>query len=329
MLMMLRLIGRDAMLAVFAAAALVVAPAAKAQDFPQRPITFVVGLGAGGGQDINSRIYADAMSRILNQRVVVDNKTGAGGGVGAAFVQNAAPDGYTLLTVSGLQHAYVPATQPGLYEPVKGFTPVSLMFEIVSTLTIPADNPANNVAEFIDYARKKPGGITVGAPGPGSPPHMFAALIGESTGVPVRTVQYRGSSQAMTDLAGGRIDVAFPTYALGQPFIAEKKVKPIAVAAEKRWSEFPNLPTLVEAGLVKHMVAMWFGLLAPAGTPAPIVAKLNDAVAQASRDPELVRRMTATGTSIRVSAPDEMRTLMASETTSVESMIQRLGLRAQ
>jgi tripartite-type tricarboxylate transporter receptor subunit TctC len=123
--------------------------------------------------------------------------------------------------------------------------------------------------------------------------------------------------------------MAFPTYGLGAPFIAEKKVKPLAVAAEKRWSEFPNLPTLLEAGLVKHMVAMWFGLLAPAGTPAPIVAKLNDAVVQASRDPDLVRRMTATGTSIRVSAPEEMRSLLASESTSVDSMINRLGLRAQ
>ena len=326
---MTRRIGRNFVMAALSAASLAIVPAAGAEDFPQRPITFVVGLGAGGGQDINSRIYADAMSRTLGQRIVVDNKTGAGGGVAAAYVQNAAPDGYTLLTVSGLQHAFVPAAQPGLYEPVKGFTPVSLMFEIVSTLTIPADNPARNVAEFIEYGRNRPGGITVGAPGPGSPPHMFAALIGESTGVPVQTIQYRGSSQAMTDLAGGRIDVAFPTYALGQPFIAEKKVKPLAVAADKRWSEFPNLPTLLEAGLVKHMVAMWFGLLAPAGTPAPVVVKLNEAVVQASRDPDLVRRMTATGTSIRVSAPDEMRALMASETINVESMIQRLGLRAQ
>jgi tripartite-type tricarboxylate transporter receptor subunit TctC len=303
--------------------------AVKAQDFPQRPITFVVGLGAGGGQDINSRIYADAMSRGLGQRVVVDNKTGAGGGVAASYVQNAAPDGYTLLTVSGLQHVYVPATQPGLYEPLKGFAPVSLMFEIISALTVPEDMPVQNAAEFIAYGRKKPGGLTVGAPGPGSPPHMFGALIGETTGVPVQVIQYRGSSQAMTDLAGGRIDMAFPTYGLGAPFIAEKKVKPIAVAADKRWSQFPDLPTLVEAGLVKHMVAMWFGLLAPAGTPAPIVAKLNEAVAKASRDPDLVARMTATGTSIRVSAPDEMRILMVGESTNVESMIQRLGLRAQ
>jgi tripartite-type tricarboxylate transporter receptor subunit TctC len=326
---MTRRIGRRLVLSLVAAGFCVASTVSHAQDFPQRPITFVVGLGAGGGQDINSRIYADALSRNLGQRVVVDNKTGAGGGVAASYVQNAAPDGYTLLVVSGLQHTYVPATQPGLYELVKGFAPVSLMFEIISTLAVPADNPAQNIAEFIEYGRKKPGGITVGAPGPGSPPHMFAALIGESTGVPVQTIQYRGSAQAMTDLAGGRIDVAFPTYALGQPFIAEKKVKPLAVAADKRWSEFPDLPTLAEAGLVKHMVAMWFGLLAPAGTPALIVARLNEEIAKASRDPELVKRFTATGTSIRVSAPDEMRTLLASESTSVESMIQRLGLRQQ
>jgi len=300
---------------------------AVAQDFPQRPITFVVGLGAGGGQDINSRIYADVLSRNLGQRVVVDNRTGAGGGVAASFVQNAAPDGYTLLVVSGLQHTYVPATQPGLYEPVNGFAPVSLMFEIVSTLAVPAENPAQNIAEFLEYGRKKPGGITVGAPGPGSPPHMFAALIGEATRMPVQTIQYRGSSQAMTDLAAGRIDVAFPTYGLGKPFIDQKTVKPIAVAAEKRWSEFPELPTLVEAGLVKHMVAMWFGLLAPANTPAPIVQRLNEEIAKASQDPELVRRMTATGTSIRVSAPDEMRNLLAAESNNVNSMVQRLGLR--
>jgi tripartite-type tricarboxylate transporter receptor subunit TctC len=326
---MIRWIGQRRLSRLVAAASCIVAAPVLAQDFPQRPITVVVGLGAGGGQDINSRIYADAMSRSLGQRVVVDNKTGAGGGVAAAYVQNAAPDGHTLLTVSGLQHVYVPATQPGLYEPLKGFAPVSLMFEIISVLTVPEDMPVKNAAEFVEYGRKKSGGLTVGAPGPGSPPHMFGALIGEATGVPVQVIQYRGSSQAMTDLAGSRIDMAFPTYGLGAPFIAEKKVKPIAVAADKRWDQFPDLPTLVEAGLVKHMVAMWFGLLAPAGTPAPIIARLNEEVAKASRDPELVKRLTATGTSIRVSAPDEMRALLANESTNVDSMIKRLGLRPQ
>jgi tripartite-type tricarboxylate transporter receptor subunit TctC len=316
-------------MAALAAALLGIAAKANAQEFPQRPITIVVGLGAGGAQDANSRIYAEAMSRSLGQRVVVDNKTGAGGGVAAAYVQNAAADGYTLLTVSGLQQFYVPATQPGLYEPMKGFAPVSLMFEIVSTLAVPEEMPVINAAEFIAYGRSKSGGFTVGAPGPGSPPHMFGELIAQATGVPVRVVQYRGSTQAMADLAGGRLDMAFPTYGIGAPFIAQKKIKPIAVAAERRWSAFPDLPTLMEAGLVKHMVAMWFGLLAPGGTPAPILARLNEEVAKASHDPELVRRLTATGTSIRISAPQEMQSLMASESTNVESMIQQLGLRAK
>src|SRR5258708_10601599 len=293
--------------AMLAAVSFGTVTAAKAQDFPQRPITFVVGLGAGGGQDINSRIYADAMSRGLGQWVVVDNKTGAGGGVAASYVQNAAPDGYTLLTVSGLQHVYVPATQPGLYEPLKGFAPVSLMFEIISALTVPEDMPVQTAAEFIADGRKKPGGLTVGAPGPVSPPHMFGALIGEATGVPVQVIQYRGSSQEMTDLAGGRIDRAFPTHGLGAPFIAEKKVKPIAVAADKRWSQFPDLPTLVEAGLVKHMVAMWFGLLAPARTPPPAVAKLNEEVPQASRHPQLLTTLTATRPRSGVTAPGGQR----------------------
>jgi tripartite-type tricarboxylate transporter receptor subunit TctC len=320
---------RGSVVAALCGVSFALAASAGAQDFPQRPITFVVGLGAGGGQDVNSRMYADAMSRSMGQRVVVDNKTGAGGGVAAAYVQNAAPDGYTLLTMSGLQHFYVPATQPGLYEPIKGFAPVSLMFEIVSTLTVPEGMPVKNAAEFIEYGRKKPGGLTVGAPGPGSPPHLFGALIGEATGMPVQVIQYRGSSQAMTDQAGGRIDMAFPTYGLGAPFIAEKKVKAIAVAADKRWSQFPDLPTLMEAGLVKHMVAMWFGLVAPAGTPAPIIARLNQEVVKASHDPELVRRMTATGTSIRVSTPEEMRTLLADGSANVDSMVKRLGLRTQ
>jgi tripartite-type tricarboxylate transporter receptor subunit TctC len=324
-----RRLGRNFALVPMAVCLLGWSVEAFAQDFPQRPITFVVGLGAGGAQDSNSRIYADAMSRSLGQRIVVDNKTGAGGGVAAAYVQNAAPDGYTLLTVSGLQHFYVPATQPGLYEPIKGFAPVSLMFEIISTLAVPEEMPVSNAAEFIAYGRNKPGGLTLGAPGPGSPPHMFGVLIAEATGMSVRTLQYRGSTQAMAYLAGGRIDMAFPTYGIGAPFIAQKKVKPIAVAADKRWDVFPDLPTLKEAGLVKHMVAMWFGLLAPAGTPAPIIAKLNEEIAKASRDPDLVKRLTATGTSIRISAADEMRSMMVSEATNVDSMIKQLGLGAK
>ena len=124
----------------------------------------MVGLGAGGGTDINARIFAEAISRNIGQRIVVDNRTGAGGGVAAAYVQNAAPDGHTLLVISGLQHAYLPATQAGMYEPVKGFAPVTTFFEMISMLTVPADNPAQTIAEFIEYERRNQGAFRSARP---------------------------------------------------------------------------------------------------------------------------------------------------------------------
>jgi tripartite-type tricarboxylate transporter receptor subunit TctC len=318
-----------AAMTLWAAMACWAATPVAAQDFPQRPITLVLGHGAGGGTDIYMRIYAEAVSRYLGQRIVVDNRSGAGGAVAASTVQQAAPDGYTLLGVSGLQHAYLPASQPVAYEPLKGFAPVTLLFEIVSALAVPEDNPARTIAALIEYGRKKPGGLSAGSPGPGTPPHLFGAMITEATGVPVQVIQYRGSTTIMTDLAAGRIDFAFPTYGVGQPFLTTNKIRGLAVAADSRWDRYPELPTMLEAGIIKHMVAMWYGLLAPAGTPAPVLRRLHDAFIQASRDPDLVQRLTATGTSIRTSTPEEMRSLMVTETTNVESMIKRLGLRAQ
>jgi tripartite-type tricarboxylate transporter receptor subunit TctC len=304
------------------------AGAAFAQDYPQRPITFVVGFGAGGGTDINARIFAEAISRNIGQRIVVDNRTGAGGAIAAITVQQAEPDGYTLLVISGLQHAYLPATQSAArYEPIKGFAPITTFFEMISVLAVPTGNPATNVKEFIEYARNKPGGVTVGSPGVGSPPHLFGALIAENTGVPVQAVQYRGSTPIMADLAGSRIDFAFPTYGLAQSFVAEKKARALAVAADARWSELPDLPTLVEAKLVKEMPAMWFGVVAPAGTPAPIVKRINDEFAKAAKDPEVIKKINATGMAVRISTPQQMRDLMVAESARINALVERLKLK--
>jgi tripartite-type tricarboxylate transporter receptor subunit TctC len=311
---------------LIAASTLLTAFNAGAQDFPTRPITLIVGLGAGGGTDINARLYAEVISRSLGQRVIVENRPGAGGATAAAQVERAAPDGYTLLVISGLQHAYSPVVQPGVYEPVKGFAPVSLIFDMVSMLTVPIDSPAQNTGELIELGRKKPGGLSLGAPGVGSPPHLFGALINEATGVPLQTVQYRGSTTIMADLAGARIDFAFPTYGLGQPFLADKKVRALAIASDRRWSEMPELPTLKETGVVREMVPMWFGVVAPAGTPASILQKLHQQFVAASRDPDLVKRITATGNAIRTSTPEEMHQVMVAESAKVESLVRRLNL---
>src|SRR5262245_25862135 len=146
---------------------------APAQDYPNRPITLMVGLAAGGITDVTARLYADAASKITGQRITVENRTGAGGGVAAAAVQNAAPDGYTLLVFSGSQHATVPAVGTAGYEPVKGFAPVTFLFNSVVVLAVPSDSPAKTMAELHDLGRKKPGGLTFGTPGLGSPSHQI------------------------------------------------------------------------------------------------------------------------------------------------------------
>src|SRR5262245_35162755 len=169
-----RLMGR---LAATAIALSLISTATPAQDFPSRPLTLMVGLAAGGITDVTARLYAEAVSKNIGQRVIVENRTGAGGAVAAATVQIAPPDGYTLLVFSGSQHATVPAVSQANYEPVKGFAPITFLFNSVVVLAVPADSPAKSLAELQDYGRKKPGGLTFGTPGLGSPSHLLGAKI--------------------------------------------------------------------------------------------------------------------------------------------------------
>ena len=197
--------------AVLSAGLALIATAAPAQDYPNKPITLMVGLAAGGITDVTARLYAEAVSKSIGQRVTVENKTGAGGGVAAAYVQNAAPDGYTLLVFSGSQHATVPAVSNATYDPVKGFSPITYLFNSVVVLTVPADSPAKTMNELHDWGRKKPGGLTFGTPGLGSPSHLLGAKILLADKVPFETVHYRGGAPMMADLITGRVDFSWPT----------------------------------------------------------------------------------------------------------------------
>jgi len=260
--------------------------------------------------------------------VIVENRTGAGGGIAAASVQKAKPDGYTLLVMSGLQHAYTPASQAKpMYQPVEGFAPVSLFFEMISVMATPADHPAKTVEEFIKHGKTKAEGLSLGSPGVGSPPHLFGALMQDKTGMKMEIVQYRGSTPMMTDLVGGRIDVGFPTFGLAKSFMADKRIRPLAIAASARWKELPELPTMVEAGFVEEMPAMWFGVVAPAGTPEPIVARLNEEFKKAASDPDVIKRLNSTGMAVRTSTPDEMKDLMVAESKKIEALVERLDLK--
>jgi tripartite-type tricarboxylate transporter receptor subunit TctC len=228
-----------------------------AQEFPSRPISIMVGLAPGGITDVTARLYAEAVSTSIGQRIIIENRQGAGGAVAAAAVQNAAPDGYTLLVFSGSQHAAVPAVQSAPYDPVKGFQSITLLFDLAALLAVPVTSPANTVAELLDYGKKKPGGLLFGSPGVGTPSHLLAAKISDATKTPMQYVHYRGGAPMMADLVTERVDFALASYTVGKGFFIEKKLKALAVDAAGRMSVMPDVPTLTEAGLGQAKVASW------------------------------------------------------------------------
>jgi tripartite-type tricarboxylate transporter receptor subunit TctC len=287
----------------------------------------MVGLAAGGITDVTARLYAEAVSKSIGQRVTVENKTGAGGGVAAAAVQNAVPDGYTLLVFSGSQHATVPAVSNANYDPVKGFSPITYLFNSVVVLTVPADSPAKTMKELHDLGRNKPGGLTFGTPGLGSPSHLLGAKILLADKVPFETTHYRGGQPMMADLITGRVDFSWPTLSTSRSFLADGKLRALALDADTRWGPLPDVPTLVELGYANQRVASWFALAGPAGMPPALVSKIRDIFVQASKDPELQKRLSENGTPIVSSTPEEMGRAMAAEWDTMQVLAKTLNLR--
>ena len=242
--------------------------AAQAQEFPTRSITIVVGLAAGGVTDVTTRQYAEVVSKTIGQPIVIENRPVAGGAVAAAAVQNAPPDGYTLLMVVGSQFASLPAIGATGYDPVKGFAPVTLLFRLPTLLVVPFDSPAKSMGDLLALGKSKPGGILLGSPGAGSPGHLLAARISMGTDTPMQYVQYRGGAPVMADLVAGRLDFSLASYNSARSHIDARKLRPLAIDADARLPALPDVPTLTEVGLAQYKVPDWCGLLAPAGTPA-------------------------------------------------------------
>jgi tripartite-type tricarboxylate transporter receptor subunit TctC len=313
-----------------AAMLLFCASSAHAQDFPSRPITIIVGVAPGGITDLATRAYANAVSKNTGWKVVVENRTGAGGAVAAKAVESAAPDGYTLLTVVGAQFASIPAMQnPPPFDPVRGFQPITLTFRLAQLLAVPANSPASTVAELLALAKTKDGGLSFGTPGAGSPAHLLGAKIALATGAPMQYVHYRGGPPMIADLVTGRIDFGLLSYIAAKPHIDDKKLKGLVIDSETRIDQIGNVPTLIEAGLAKERVANWFGLAAPAGTPDAVVKKLNAEFVRASSDPDLISQLEKSGAQVATSSPAEMERLVKDEVASMTHLIQALGLRKE
>jgi tripartite-type tricarboxylate transporter receptor subunit TctC len=302
---------------------------AHAEDYPARPVTLVVSFAPGGITDVMARAYADVVSRNVGQPVVVENKAAGAGAVAAASVQKAAADGYTLLVFAGAQNAVLPAMEKVPYDPIDGFAPVTVLFNLVNFLVVPNDSPAKTLDELLALGHSKPGGLSAGTAGVGTTGHLTAERLKLSTGTPMQAVQYRGGAPMLADLLTGRIDFALLAYNVVKPQVDAGKLRLLAVDADKRWPDAPDVPTLSEAGAHQPKVASWFALAAPRGTPAAVVDKIHDAFVKAAQDPELARRARQNGALIAPTTPARLREMMTREAADTGGLVRQLGLRPQ
>jgi tripartite-type tricarboxylate transporter receptor subunit TctC len=302
-----------------------------AQEFPTRPITILVGVVPGGVTDLATRAYANAVAKNTGWKIVVENRPVAGGAVAATAVQNAAPDGHTLLTVVGAQFASIPAMQSNNppFDPVRGFQPITLMFRLAQLLAVPADSPATTLSELLALGKKKDGGLSFGTPGAGSPAHLLGAKIALATGTPMQYVHYRGGPPMIADLVTGRLDFGLLSYIAAKPHMDDKKLKGLVIDSDVRIEQIATVPTLIEAGLAKERVANWFGLAAPAGTPNALVQKLHTEFVKAASDPEVIKQLDAAGAQVATSTPEQMSRLVAEEVASMAPLIAAIGLKKE
>jgi tripartite-type tricarboxylate transporter receptor subunit TctC len=290
---------------------------AKAQDWPQRPVTMVVSAAAGGPIDVFGRVMAERMGRELGQSVVIENAPGAGGMMGGNRVARAAPDGYTAILATIATHAHSQTLYKNpLYNAVTDFTPVMLIAEIPLVLIARKDFPANSFEEFVTYAKANPGKLNYGSAGPGSASHLGCVLLGKAIGADLQHVPYKGTGPAMQDLQAGRLDISCEIVVTAVPQVQAGTLKALATLSKDRSPVLPDLPTAHEKGFQNIQVYTWTALLFPKGTPDPIVAKMRDAALKTLADPEVRRQLQTLGASIVSSertTPEYLGTFIQSE----------------
>ncbi len=315
--------------AVVAAVLLAASLQSTAQTYPDKPIRIFHGFQAGGGADVLLRTLLPQLSENLGQQVVVEYRPGAGGNIAMEAVARAAPDGYTLLMgTPGL------AINPSLYaslpfDPLKDFAPVSLIGMVSNVLIVNPTVPAKDVRELIALAKAKPGKLNFASSGTGTSLHLAGELFKVSAGVDIVHIPYKGGAQAMTDVMSGQAEMMWNVLPSALPQIKAGSVKALAVTGKMRSDALPDVPTMREAGLADYTAVTWNGILAPAGTPKAIIARLNEAIVKALQTPEMKAKYAAIGQDLAWSTPEEFSAFIAEETARWNKVIRASGIKPQ
>jgi tripartite-type tricarboxylate transporter receptor subunit TctC len=289
---------------------------AQSSDYPHRqPLKVVIPFPAGGPTDGMARIVSERLGEVLGQSIVVENRGGgAGGSVGAKFVAGADPDGYTILMTPGGSLTTGPAVHQNIgYDPVKVFAPVCELIETPVIIEVYPDLPVKTFAELVAYAKANPGKVSWGTQGFGVAPHLLVELLKLEAGVNIVHVPYRGTAPMLTAIMAGEVQVVADPMTTSLPHIESGRLRPIAIAGPTRTPRLPDVPTTAEQGFPEIDSPFWLGVVAPAGTPPEIVAKLNAAFRESLNAPEVRARLTALGADIRIGTPEDFRAMLAKE----------------
>ncbi|BDB28011.1 MFS transporter [Cupriavidus sp. TA19] len=311
---------RAAMAGVLAATAL--SAAAQAPYPAQKPITLVVPFAPGGGNDILARAIAPKMGQLLGQTIVIENKPGAGGNLGADYVAHAAPDGYTLVIASSqiTMNPFLGMKVP--FQVERDFEPVGRIASVPIMLVANPEQPFRTLQEFIQYTRANPGKLSYSSPGPGTPQHLAGEVFAKLNKTELLHVPYRGTGPSIADLMGGQVQISFATFASSIQFVRAGKLRALGIAGKKRSALMPDLPTFAEAGIAGYDAELWYSLLAPARTPKAVVDKVNAALVAALKSPDVAGQLAKQGFEPQASTPDELKAYIGKEMSRWQRVIQ-------
>ncbi len=315
---------------MFAAGTLIAltATAGAQQAYPNKPIHFIVATAAGSGGDISSRLVAQKLAENWGQPVIVDNRPGANMIIAGEALVKSPPDGYTILMISS-SHVINPLLVPNLsFDALKDVAPVATITNSPYVLTINSSIPANNLREFVEYAKSRPRQLNFASSGTGSSAHLTAEILNNMVGMTIQHVPYKVVSQILNDLAGGQVQMYLATALTTLPYITAGKIKALAVANDTRLSMLPQVPTFAEAG-VTFDVKNWFGIVAPAGTPKAIVDKLSTEIGKAIVSPDTAKKLASLGGEPFVSSPEQFAALMKADTAKFAKIIKSANIKIE
>jgi tripartite-type tricarboxylate transporter receptor subunit TctC len=305
--------------------ALVTGAAVAQTAWPERPVRLLVGFTAGSGTDVTARLFAQKFSEAWGQSVIVDNVSGASGAIAADKLAKSAPDGYTLMWAGNAAITIVMSLQPQPYDPVRDFAPISIALSMPSVIVVNNDLPVKSIAELVALAKAKPGMLSYGSPGIGTPQHIAGEMFAHQAGIKMEHIPYRGA--VMSDVMGGVVPVGIQNAGAIMPFVRDGRLRGIGITSLKRSPNAPDLPTFNESGFPGFEATSWFALLAPAGTPQPILDKVRAESLKVLADPEMIKKFAALGLDPVGSTAAELSTAISTDIPKWAAVIKEAGIK--